>query len=139
MKTGVELIEKERRRQVEREGYTPEHDDGHDGGEIAMAAACYASPDLIYVEERHVNSIGFIDPWPWDECDDKRPHKGNEVLPNHRLTIAARIHQLVKAGALIAAEIDRLQRLKVRPAETIHLCSHPRCNGHDNTGEACIP
>lgn len=111
-KSGVDLIAKERTRQVEREGWTSAHDDGHDAGELAMAAACYASPDLLYVEERHVNSIGFIDPWPWDEGYDKRPRNGNEILPNHRLTVSNRIHQLAKAGALIAAEIDRLLRSK---------------------------
>lgn len=81
-----------------------------------MAAACYATPDLIYVEERHVQSIGFIDPWPWDQADDKRVYDGNVLKPNHRLSVAARIRQLAKAGALIAAEIDRLQRLKATPA-----------------------
>ena len=43
----------ERRRQVEVEGYTPEHDDTHDKGELAGAAAAYAAyrsqaaPDVI--------------------------------------------------------------------------------------------
>lgn len=39
----IERIAAERTRQIEREGYTPEHDDTHDGGELALAAACYAA------------------------------------------------------------------------------------------------
>lgn len=39
---GIELIAAERKRQVESEGWTPEHDDQHDSDEMAMAAAVYA-------------------------------------------------------------------------------------------------
>ncbi|HHG5409119.1 TPA: hypothetical protein ACPWMT_005896, partial [Pseudomonas aeruginosa] len=35
-------VQAERRRQVEAEGWTPEHDDGHSHGQMARAAACYA-------------------------------------------------------------------------------------------------
>lgn len=35
-------VQAERRRQVEAEGWTPEHDDEHSHGQIARAAACYA-------------------------------------------------------------------------------------------------
>lgn len=123
--TGLDLIAQERARQVSVSGWTPEHDDGHDGGELAMAAVCYASPDLIYVEERHANSVGFIDPWPWDENEDKRQRGGNVITANHRVSKRARISLLVKAGALIAAEIDRLQRIATRPETD----EQPR--GHD--------
>jgi len=37
---GVALIAAERRRQIEAEGWTPEHDDEHTRGQIALAAAC---------------------------------------------------------------------------------------------------
>lgn len=112
--TGVDLIADERARQMSAEGWSPEHDDGHDGGELAMAAACYAAPDRLYVEERHANSVGFIDPWPWDETDDKRPRNGNMLVHNWTASPQARIRQLAKAGALIAAEIDRLIRAGAR-------------------------
>jgi hypothetical protein len=46
------------------------------------------------------------DPWPWEEKFDKRPRNGNVILfPRDPKT---RIELLVKAGALIAAEIDNL-------------------------------
>ena len=89
MKTGVELIADERKRQVEEEGWTPEHDDTHDGMEMAEAAVSYV---LSEDEFAHVVPTS----WPWDE----KWWKPTTYLRN-----------LVKAGALIAAEIDRLLRL----------------------------
>ncbi len=41
--TGVELIAAERQRQMTAEGWTHEHDDEHDDGSLATAAACYAA------------------------------------------------------------------------------------------------
>jgi hypothetical protein len=55
--------------------------------------------------------VEFTDPWPWEGNDDRRPARANEVLPNSVLSKKKRIRQLEKAGALIAAEIDRLLRL----------------------------
>jgi len=81
--TGIDLIAAERQRQINVEGWTPEHDDGHTQGELARAAAVYAVPDL------------HDDWWPWD---DGWYRPGDPI------------RELVKAGALIAAEIDRLQR-----------------------------
>src|SRR3989304_9427585 len=47
--TGVDLVELERRRQIEQEGWSAEHDSRHRHGELAQAAACYA---LESVKER---------------------------------------------------------------------------------------
>jgi hypothetical protein len=100
-RSGVERIADERLRQIMTEGYSAEHDDGHIHGELAMAAACYAAPERLY-EMREA----FCDPWPFDEEDDKRQP------PDRRTSPEARIRLLEKAGALIAAEIDRLLRKK---------------------------
>ena len=91
-KTGIELIADERQRQITVEGWTPEHDDEHKWGALAKAAACYAvnHTDAVVLEDGE-------DAWPWSEEWDKRKY------PND-------IRNLVKAGALIAAEIDRVQR-----------------------------
>ena len=98
--TGVERIASERQRQIESEGWSADHDSHHRNGELSMAAACYAAGEPIFIE--HPANAGrdrvFHDPWPWDRCWDKRE--------NH-----SRIRQLEIAGALIAAEIDRLQRI----------------------------
>ncbi len=89
--TGVELIAAERERQITQEGWTPEHDDVHDGGEMAEAARCYI-PTSFSGEL----SDSPLDEWPWE------PEWWNPSDDP--------IRNLVKAGALIAAEIDRLQR-----------------------------
>ena len=105
---GVERIAKERLRQINGEGYSPEHDDANDGGEMALAAACYASPERLYVQREFAAGVSFVDPFPvrWP---DKRPYNGN-VLKDP--TDAQWLRLLEKAGALIAAEIDRLLRKK---------------------------
>lgn len=99
---GVALIAEERQRQVSVEGWTPEHDAKHDCGELADAAMCYATvagatargatAEEYTDSEEMMKEIG----WPfdfqfWKPSDDP-------------------IRNLVKAGALIAAEIDRLKR-----------------------------
>jgi hypothetical protein len=101
MKTGIELIAEERARQISQEGWTPEHDNQHRRGELAHAAVGYASL-AAYQSSAHLTSPATeMDPhpqWPWD-ADWWKPS-------------ASRIRNLQKAGALIAAEIDRLQRLR---------------------------
>lgn len=92
------LITHERQRQIEQEGYDAEHDDGygHRDGEIAHAAAAYAlgSGRITNIDGSHEVNI-----WPrkWGPEDDTIKRK-------------PRIRQLVIAGALIIAEIERLQR-----------------------------
>ncbi len=115
---GVAVIAAERRRQVEGENWDASHDDEHTGGELALAAACYAASsageEILVHGERLVqanssrgideNSYsypqvaqkGYWDPWPWPD-DDKRAKHG-------------KLRKLEIAGALIAAEIDRLHR-----------------------------
>lgn len=97
---GAAMIAAERVRQITDEDYTPEHDDEHVNGDIALAAVCYAAPEPIYVR-RNEPEVVFRDPWPWGRNDDKR---------GPRFDRARRIRDLTKAGALIAAEIDRMLR-----------------------------
>ncbi len=40
---GAERIAAERKRQIEVEGWTPEHDRQHSSGDLARAASCYAA------------------------------------------------------------------------------------------------
>lgn len=90
---GAQLIEVERIRQVESEGYSIEHDTYYEKSELLGAALAY-----LYQAEKAANNITFLDNppsnWPWPEKYWKP-----SVDP---------IANLVKAGALIAAEIDRL-------------------------------
>lgn len=114
---GVTRIAAERKRQIEVEGWTVVHDEQHEGGELALAACCYASPVKLYVEERFEGGPAFFDPFPdwWDGKWDKRfsygerkNNPGNMVPDPGTYTFKERLDLLVKAGALIAAEIDRL-------------------------------
>lgn len=90
-RTGVDLIAAERERHVTEEGYTAEHDAGHDH-ELASAAAMYALPAAIRPQPLH-SSLPWA--WPW-------PSYYWKPTPNNR------VRELVKAGALIAAAIDSL-------------------------------
>jgi hypothetical protein len=105
----------ERTRQVEREGFSHDHDDDHTDGAIAMAAACYAPPHRIYRKEDYAEGVHFVDPWPWEWRSDKRPHNGNEVRSNGAKGEKYRRSLLVKAGALILAEIERIDRATANP------------------------
>jgi hypothetical protein len=97
--TGAEMIAAERQRQMEQEGWTPEHDDMHDAGDLARAAACYTLPAHLRREAR----------WAWGDRGP-RPHDWPWGSQWWKPTPQDRVRELVKAGALIAAEIDRLQR-----------------------------
>ncbi|HEY0548166.1 MAG TPA: hypothetical protein VGF13_01115 [Verrucomicrobiae bacterium] len=115
---GVELIAEERQRQQSVEGWGATHDDTHRGGEIAIAAACYAAGEKHTHVGRMLNSArGMEDAgYSYDYSEAKPdqitwPWNGDDYKPGHD-----RIRELVKAGALIAAEIDRLQRLAKTPS-----------------------
>ena len=108
--TGVGRIAAERARQIELEGYSLEHDAEHDNGALAFAAACYAAPETIYVVDAYEHSdltpwgrVEWVEPWPKDWRRTKPEDVGPPNQPLH-----GRIRELEKAGALIAAEIDRL-------------------------------
>lgn len=109
--TGAEIIAAERKRQVEVEGWTPEHDDEHCNGTLAWAAVAFAAPGPVYRIITNIGSrITFSDPFPesWDRRWDRRGFHRVAGTPE----LESRIDLLGKAGALIAAEIDRLQRVK---------------------------
>src|SRR5688572_15847928 len=95
--TGIIMIAEKARTNREHKGYTAEHDDSHDKGEMCEAA-------IAYITVAHTQQVigdcemakAVPDCWPfemeaWKPSDDP-------------------IRNLVHAGALIAAEIDRLQR-----------------------------
>ena len=109
---GLVGISIERQRQIEKHEWTAEHDDEHDDGQLAMAASCYAASaanERIYVREEYAAGFSLDDPFPWDNTSDARPYNGNVLKCP---TDEQAIRLLEKAGALIAAEIDRLLRAK---------------------------
>jgi len=91
------LITEERARQIAQEGWTPAHDDKHTDSELAKAAESYLVAVTTPDEEGDEN--GKVRPawdWPWDKHWWK-------PSPDP-------VRNLVKAAALIAAEIDRINR-----------------------------
>lgn len=103
----------ERRRQIEAEGWTPEHDDQHNDGELSLAASGYAmaASDQIQAVAHKWDDDSSMDDFviaptvhePW-------PHGWEFKLCTPR-------QALVKAGALILAEIERLDRLQPNTAD----------------------
>jgi hypothetical protein len=93
---GVSLIAAERQRQMDVEGWAPEHDNEHIMGEMIGAAVTYAAHALEIVSDHEIQGADNEGWWPWDESWYK-------PSPDP-------IRNLEKAGALIAAEIDRLKR-----------------------------
>jgi hypothetical protein len=92
----IELIAAERQRQIDVEGWVEAHDDEHDGGQLAKAAACYALAAGGVPHSSGFRGGAFLF-WPWD-------------WRHWKPTPSDRIRELTKAGALIVAEIERLQR-----------------------------
>ena len=90
----------ERARQITAENWTPEHDDTHHRGEMADAACCYLlnlnKPQGV--ARRLIKEVlSYLWPWApewWKPTDRRR--------------------DLVKVGALVLAEIERLDRAAAR-------------------------
>jgi len=87
MQGGAGLIAAERDRQRTDEGYDAKHDARHQGGELRDAAICYIRAKNAKSRQTRL--------WPWD---------GTYWNPKDKL------RNLVRAGALLAAEIDRLEQ-----------------------------
>lgn len=100
----------ERRRQIEVEGRSPDADVAYENDELAKAAACYALP---ITDDRRRDVViwgGAPEGWPfakeaWKPATVVDAGEGEAAVRS-----ADRIRELEKAGALIAAEIDRLAR-----------------------------
>lgn len=100
-----EKIAAERKRQINEEGYDSDHDDCYDSSCLAVAAASYAllsasqnileSPHWLLEYAKQATRL-----WPFDD-EFWKPSQDP-------------IRNLEKAGALIAAEIDRLTRAKTQ-------------------------
>ena len=94
----------ERMRQISAEGWTPEHDDAHQHSELARAASCYAmGADLLH-NGQHL-SPPPAPLWPWS-------HEWWKPSEPRRM--------LVKAGALILAEIERIDRQQAGSPEGLN-------------------
>lgn len=92
--SGIDAIRAERERQCL--DYGNDHDDAeHPNGELAAAAACYAYLARLPTILDRAEFISAA--WPWERSE---------------FTLSEERRMLVKAGALIVAEIDRLDRIQ---------------------------
>lgn len=94
----------ERQRQIEAEGWHADHDDAHGNGTLAIAAAAYAlqsvataMPERTLLRELATEAFRCTGwGWQWWKPKDRR-------------------RDLIRAGALILAEIERLDRATAPP------------------------
>lgn len=114
VREALEEIAAERERQVNKEGWTTEHDDQHDDESLALVAALYATPMPLYDVQIHTNGIRWVDPWPWHRHETyHRYGDGDPVIrvnDGDKRSAHPRRRRLVVAAALLIAEIERLDR-----------------------------
>lgn len=100
----IEEVAAERDRQKSVEGWTVEHDDGHRNGSMARAAAVYAMPRSLrefWISRVTGTVLDLV--WPidwsreWFKPKDRR-------------------RDLIRAAALIVAEVERLDRAAQKQA-----------------------
>lgn len=98
--TGIELIVQERQQQITEKGFDAAHDDRHRDGSILRCAVEVLRPSQE-MRDFEDGKVQFWGPhaWPFGRARHIRKKYSDN-----------RVHQLVIAGALIAAEIDRLNR-----------------------------
>lgn len=91
----------ERRRQIEAEGRTTQHDDANPAGAMSVAAVCYAlgAGNALVLAVGDTSTCPAPEVFPWDDAWWK------PTTPRR---------DLVKAAALILAEIERLDRMAER-------------------------
>jgi len=95
----VDEILHERMRQIQSEGWTTHHDDEHDEGELSAAASAYAlaAADLLSPYSQGDGAFDATNPPPmWPDVWTWKPGEPRRML--------------IKAAALIAAEIERIDR-----------------------------
>lgn len=126
---GVRRIAAERRHQIEDEGCTREHDAQHITGELVKAAIAYAIAAIrVYdpiTREREAQRW-----WPFDDPRPPEQHDPDCIGWNPDKDPVVNLR---RAGALIAAEIDRIGNANMRVYD--HRTTHPSAGGPpDATG-----
>ncbi|MBF8802266.1 hypothetical protein [Pseudomonas asiatica] len=106
--SGRAILE-ERKRQTETEGWTAEHDDQYGSLELIEAATCYAlAPPWLDIWDDEKQAMKKWQPtcppaWPW-ALSWWKPRSRRE--------------NLIRAGALILAEIERIDRATAKQEES---------------------
>lgn len=109
-KSGIDIIARERQKQIEKHGYDYRHDAQHCNGQLLDAAVAYINANSLYdynENKRDLSDFGNPDapeiliPVGWPFKPESYKGDGDD-----------RISQLAKAAAFLAAEIDRLQNIQ---------------------------
>lgn len=101
----------ERQRQVSVEGWTPEHDDQHGDGSMAQAAACYAATMASKGQSESFDSSGGRGDSPvWSRRSFRVPLLWPMSWHAEWWKPKDRRRNLVRAAALLLAEIERIDR-----------------------------
>ena len=97
MSKAIDDVLAERQRQIAEKGWTPEHDDQHSDGVIALAGSGYAYAaawaTMAPSDEQFTDEAP---PPAWPEDWEFKPNQPRQML--------------VKAAALMLAEIERIDR-----------------------------
>ena len=117
--SGAGRIFAERLRQVREEGFHYLVDDAYESQQLASAAACYSLPVISTARSAAALHDRNPEGWPWPRIAWKpgRVQYVGDSFPS--MAIPDRIRELEKAGALCAAEIDRLLRLEAEGVERV--------------------
>lgn len=107
MKKGIDLIAEERQRQIDVEGYNQQHDSQHNASELIYAAIAYVESAKVGV---NCSEIGITDE---HEIMRRKTEMGRHYPFGWAFKPSTNIRDLVKAGALIAAAIDRIESTNV--------------------------
>jgi hypothetical protein len=105
----IDLIKEERKRQITERKYDDKHDDDHDHDELIQAAQCYL--DHVSIKSHVMNLNDSYDEKIKLYKDVKRPKNWPPQFDKDSWNPDSPIRDLVKAAALIAAEIDRRLRI----------------------------
>ena len=98
----LRLFRLERVRQVVAEGYKPEHDDRYVNGELLAAAQCYVLAAFVHGHGVDLEGDHMPTGWPW--------------APEHWKPNGGPLSCIVKAGALMLAELERRKRAEAMNA-----------------------
>lgn len=91
----LELVAKERVRQIVEKGYTQEHDDEHTDGSLANAGACYGATVPVYKKGGDLFPVRTL--YPWNQSFDSREKHDRKT-------------NLIIGAAFFMAEYERLER-----------------------------
>lgn len=116
---GAQDVLAERRRQIEKEGWSAEHDAAHPVGDFERAAATYALYTYGVPATAKVEGLEARYLWPWDWKWFKPKDRRRDLVRAAALLIAA-----IDKGDHEWAELDRKHKERLSAAPDVKGASH---------------